>query len=204
MYIIIAGCLKVGSNLALELSQENHDVVVIDSDPNNFDALGSGFNGVTIAGMPIDEDVLRSAGIEQADALAAVTNDDNMNVMISQVARELFHTPVVITRVYDPRRETIMNKMGLATVCPTTLAVQKIKSLLIPNSNLETLNINGSDISFRIIKPTRRLIGKSMMDVKNEALLGTIRNGLFSLFNPGTVIEADDMLVIAEYASVGE
>lgn len=86
MYIIIAGCRKVGSNLAIVLSQANHDVVVIDSDPENFDLLGTGFNGLTITGMPIDEDVLRSAGIEKADALAAVSNDDNMNVMIARYA----------------------------------------------------------------------------------------------------------------------
>ena len=107
MYIIIAGCRKIGSNLALLLSEENHDVVVIDSDPNNFDLLGSGFNGVTIAGMPIDEDVLRNAGIENADAMAAVTNDDNMNVMVSEIARDLFHVPAVITRLYDPEREMV-------------------------------------------------------------------------------------------------
>lgn len=131
MYIIIAGCRKVGSNLAIVLSQANHDVVVIDSDPENFDLLGTGFNGLTITGMPIDEDVLRSAGIEKADALAAVSNDDNMNVMIAQVATNLFHVPRVITRVYDPEREIVFNKLGLRTICPTTLAVEKIKDFLI-------------------------------------------------------------------------
>ncbi|MEA4887928.1 MAG: TrkA family potassium uptake protein [Clostridiaceae bacterium] len=130
MYIIIAGCRKVGSNLAMVLSQGNHDVVVIDSDPDNFELLGSGFNGLTITGMPIDEDVLRSAGIEKADALAAVSNDDNMNAMISQIAANLFHVPRVITRVYDPEREVVFNKIGLTTICPTTLAVDKIKEFL--------------------------------------------------------------------------
>lgn len=131
MYIIIAGCRKVGSNLAIVLSQANHDVVVIDSDPENFKLLGSGFNGLTITGMPIDEDVLRSAGIEAADALAAVSNDDNMNVMISQIATNLFHVPRVITRVYDPEREIVFNRLGLHTICPTTLAVEKIKDYLV-------------------------------------------------------------------------
>lgn len=131
MYIIIAGCRKVGSNLAIVLSQANHDVVVVDSDPENFNLLGSGFNGLTITGMPIDEDVLRIAGIEKADALAAVSNDDNMNVMISQIASNLFHVPRVITRVYDPERETVFNKLGLHTICPTTLAVEKIKDFLV-------------------------------------------------------------------------
>jgi trk system potassium uptake protein len=204
MYIIIAGCRKVGSNLALELSQENHDVVVIDSDPGHFTALGSGFNGVTIAGLPIDEDVLRSAGVEQADALAAVTDDDNMNIMVSQVARELFHVPHVITRVYDPQRETIMGKMGLTTICPTTLAVAKIKSQLLNESPVETLNIHGTGVSFRVIKPQRRFLGKNMGEIKNESILGIIRNDMFSLLTSKTVIEPSDMLVVAEYAAFKE
>ncbi len=203
MYVIIAGCRKVGSNLALELAQENHDVVVIDSDSGHFDALGAGFNGVTIAGMPIDEDVLRGAGVEQADALAAVTDDDNMNIMVSQVARELFHVPVVITRVYDPQREAFMGKMGLTTICPTTLAVQKIKGLLLRQSQAEILNIHGTGVSFRVVKPARRLIGKSMGEIREESILGIIRNDIFFLLTPKTLIEHNDMLVVADYASMG-
>lgn len=199
MYIIIAGCRKVGSNLALKLASENHDVVVIDSDPNNLKQLGSGFNGVTIVGMPIDEDVLRSAGIEQANALAAVTNDDNMNVMVSQVAREMFHVPVVITRVYDPEREIVMRKMGLTTICATTLAVDRIKDLLVPQDNAETLNINGTRVSFRSVKPSRRLIGKPVSEIKEENVFGIIKNGGFSLANPNLKVEAGDTLVVSKY-----
>jgi trk system potassium uptake protein len=130
MYIIIAGCRKVGSNLAKTLAEEGHDVVVVDSDEKNFELLGSGFNGMTLAGMPIDEDVLRNAGVERADALAAVTDDDNMNAMISQVARGLFHVPDVVTRVYDPEREKVFRALGLQTLCPTMLAVERIGAML--------------------------------------------------------------------------
>jgi trk system potassium uptake protein TrkA len=201
MYIIIAGCRKVGSNLALELSQENHDVVVIDSDPNNFEPLGSGFNGMMITGMPIDEDILRSAGIERADALAAVTNDDNMNVMVSQMARELFHVPLVITRVYDPEREIVMNKMGLKTICATTLAVETIKDMLIPPEKLEQVDFNGTGVIFRTLKPGRRIVGKSIADIKDENILGVIKGGRFVIATPKTTIEAGDTLVVPEYSN---
>ena len=107
MYVIIAGCMTIGVSLARILSEENHDVVVIDNDPKNLEALGSGFNGVSITGVPMDEDVLRNAGIEQADVLAAVTRDDNMNIMIAQVAQHRFHVPKVITRLYSPERDQI-------------------------------------------------------------------------------------------------
>lgn len=200
MYIIIAGCRKIGSNLALLLSEENHDIVVVDSDPTNFDLLGSGFNGITITGMPIDEDVLRSAGIEKADALAAVTNDDNMNVMVSEIARDLFHVPAVITRLYDPEREMVFRKMGLTTICPTTLAVDRLRNMLIPPSELATLDIGGTAVRFRIIKPARRLWGRSLSETKEPYIFGVIRKGRFQIACAKTVILEDDSLVIPEYA----
>lgn len=199
MYIIIAGCRKVGSSLALELSQENHDVVVIDSDPKNFEPLGSGFNGLTITGMPIDEDILRSAGIERADALAAVTNDDNMNVMVSQIAKEMFKVPVVITRVYDPQREEVFRKMGLDIICPTTLAVDRIKNRLLPKIKQQTFEFGESNVTFKYIRPAKKLIGKKVSEIAEQNVLGLIRNDEFTLAYPKTNIEADDILIVSEY-----
>lgn len=198
MYVIIAGCRKVGAGLALELSQENHDVVVIDSDPARFDALGSGFNGVTVAGMPIDEDVLRAAGVEQADALAAVTEDDNMNIMVAQVAGELFHVPTVITRLYDPQREAIMSAMGLHTVCTTRLAVREIKARVLKHDALDTLRIGGATVAFRLVKPARRLVGKPLAEAREEPVLGVMRDRTFLLYTPTETIRAEDLLVVAQ------
>lgn len=203
MYIIIAGCRKVGSNLAIILSQENHDVVVVDSDPDNFELLGSGFNGLTITGMPIDEDVLRSAGVDKADALAAVSNDDNMNVMISQVATNLFHVPRVITRVYDPEREIVFNKMGLTTICPTTLAVEKIKDYLVSAEPHENHIFQGTGIVFRYTRANKSMTGKSIKTINTENIFGIIRNGRFNLGSPDLRIEGSDTVVLAEYAEAG-
>ncbi|MEA4974069.1 hypothetical protein SDC9_86001 [bioreactor metagenome] len=123
MYIIIAGCERVGSNLAKKLSEIGHNVVVIDREESNFAQLGNGYNCVALTGLPFDEDVLKEAGIENADALAAVTSDDNINIMVSQIARQLYHVPLVITRANDPQREEVLKVMGLNSICPTTLAV---------------------------------------------------------------------------------
>jgi len=200
VYIIIAGCRKVGSNLAVVLSQSNHDVVVIDSDPDNLELLGSGFNGLTITGMPIDEDVLRSAGIEKADALAAVSNDDNMNVMISQVAKNLFHVPRVITRVYDPEREIVFNKIGLTTICPTTLAVEKIKEFLLSADSHEKHLFHGTGIDFVYVRPGKKMIGRPAKAVENRFVFGLIRNGRFILASPDLQIEVNDIVILADYA----
>ena len=130
MYIIIAGCGKIGANLVKTLSNEGHDVVVIDPNEESFAQLESGTNCLTITGMCIDEDVLKSAGIEHADALLAVTSDDNVNIITAQIAKQLYHVPHVVTRIYDPDKDAVLRQMGLNTVCPTMLTVAKIGSLL--------------------------------------------------------------------------
>ncbi len=130
MYIIIAGCGKIGANLVKKLSNDGHDVVVIDPNEENFAQLESGTNCLTVTGMPIDEDVLKSAGIERADALCAVTSDDNVNIMTAQIASQLYHVPHVVTRCYDPDKDEVLRQMGLCTICPTMLAVEKIGALL--------------------------------------------------------------------------
>jgi trk system potassium uptake protein TrkA len=200
MYIIIAGCRKVGSNLATLLSISGHDVVVIDSDPDNFALLGSGFNGLTVTGMPIDEDVLRSAGIERADALAAVSSDDNMNVMISQVATNLFHVPKVITRVYDPERDTVFRKIGLTTICPTMLAIEKIRDYLVSSESAEHCLINGEDLSFKYVRATKYMVGKPPAAIQQSHILGVIRQGRFILGSVNVLIEDKDTVVLVDYA----
>ena len=181
------------------LSQEGHNVVVVDSDPKNLEALGSGFNGVVITGMPIDEDVLRSAGIEQADALAAVTRDDNMNVMVAQVAQNIFHVPKVIARLYSPERESVFRQMGMTTICPTSLAVEKIKEMLLPGPKATTLLLGDTSVAFRTLEATRRSIGKKVSAVRGVRIFGVIRSGAFSYAEPDCLIEEGDLLVISDY-----
>jgi trk system potassium uptake protein TrkA len=195
--------MKIGATLAQMLSEENHDVVVIDSDPKNLDALGNGFNGVAITGMPIDEDVLRSAGIEKADALAAVTRDDNINVMVAQVAQNLFHVPKVITRLYSPERESVFHQMGMTTICPTSLAVGRIKEMLLSRPGNATLPFGGSNVVFRTMEATRRSFGKKVSSLRGVRAFGIIRSGAFAFAEPESLIEAGDLLVISEYEREG-
>ncbi len=199
MYIIIAGCRKVGSNLAKMLSMENHDVVVIDQNAESFKSLGSGFNGITITGMPIDEDILRQAGAEHADALAAVTSDDNMNVMITQVARSIFNVPKVITRVYDPERDHVFRQMGIDTLCPTMLAVEQIRDRLTHAGHNERHDFNGTEIYFHYVKPGKRMIGKTLSTMMSQNVFAILKNGTFLFAQPNLKVEEEDTLVLAEY-----
>jgi len=131
MRAVILGCSRTGANLALNLVSEGHDVAVIDFHRGSFARLGLDFPGQTVLGTGIDEDILREAGIEHADAFVATTNGDNTNVMAAQIAREIFHVPQVICRIYDLGREDFYrDTIGLTTISPTRLGVQAIRGLL--------------------------------------------------------------------------
>ena len=123
MYVIIAGCNRVGASLVKKLSEEGYDVAIIDRNESNFSKLGNGSNCKTVTGIPIDEDVLKEAGIEGADAMAAVTNDDNTNIMVSQIAYKLYHIPMVITQINDPEKQKVLADTGIKIVCPTALTM---------------------------------------------------------------------------------
>jgi trk system potassium uptake protein TrkA len=126
MKIVIMGCGRVGARLARMFDDEGHTVAVIDLSAEALLRLGENFNGVTVVGTGIDEDVLKHAGIEQADVFLALTSLDNPNIMAAQIAQLRFNVPRVITRIYDPAREDTFHDIGLETFCPTTLVASRI------------------------------------------------------------------------------
>jgi trk system potassium uptake protein len=117
--IVILGCGRVGATLAGMMVKEGHTVSVVDYSSDAFQRLSPDFQGTTIVGNGVDEDVLIRAGIREADAFAAVTNGDNRNIMASQIAKEIFKVKKVVCRIYDPIREETYRELGLETFCPT-------------------------------------------------------------------------------------
>jgi trk system potassium uptake protein len=107
VHIVIMGCGRVGSSIAHALEDSGHSVAVIDQDPEAFRKLRSGFKGTKVTGVGFDRDVLIEAGIERADAFAAVSSGDNSNVIAARVARESFGVHRVVARIYDPRRASV-------------------------------------------------------------------------------------------------
>jgi trk system potassium uptake protein len=120
MNVVIMGCGRVGARVASLLDQNGHNLTIIDTNSSAFTRLSKDYAGDTVIGTGIDEDVLRLAGIEKADAFIAVANHDNRNLMAAQVAQAIFKVPQVIVRIYDPVREDTYRRMGLTTICPTT------------------------------------------------------------------------------------
>ncbi len=129
-YTIIIGCGRLGANLANTLSDSNEDVLIIDKNKEAFRKLSPAFGGLTLNGDATDLDVLQEAQISNATAVIAVTNNDNANILVAQIAREMFHIERVIARLYDPEREYVYREFGIDTICPAVLSVKEIDKIL--------------------------------------------------------------------------
>jgi trk system potassium uptake protein TrkA len=130
MNIVILGCGRVGAYLAQQLDATGHEVTIIDRNSTAFARLGQDYRGKMVLGTGIDEDVLRDAGIDNADAFIAVTNGDNTNAMAAQIAQLIFKVPHVIARLYDPVREETYRLLGLDTVCSTVMGAERIREMV--------------------------------------------------------------------------
>ena len=132
MHVVIMGCGRVGSTLANELQALGHSVAVIDQEREAFRRLGSDFNGKTVTGVGFDRDTLLEAGIEKAEAFAAVSNGDNSNILAARVARETYGVQNVVARIYDPRRAEIYQRLGIPTVATVSWTTDQIMRRLSP------------------------------------------------------------------------
>ena len=130
MKVVIMGCGRVGARLAGLLDADGHSVTILDINAYSFRRLPPEFNGTALAGDGIDEELLKKAGIEEADAFFALTQGDNRNVMAAQIAKHIFSVPRVICRLYDPLRQELYSTLGLETFTPTTVFAQMLKEKL--------------------------------------------------------------------------
>jgi len=127
MKIVIMGCGRVGAQLATLLEQGGHEITVLDIDAQSFRRLPPDFRGTALLGNGMDEEVLRRAGIEEADVFVAMTQGDNRNVMAAQIAKHIFNVPRVISRIYDPLRQELYNTLGIEAFSPTTIFAELVK-----------------------------------------------------------------------------
>jgi trk system potassium uptake protein TrkA len=134
--VLIVGCGRVGSRLASELDEEGHEVTIVDRDPGSFsraasrEALNQDFKGNFLVGDGTEADLLRRAGIEEADSFVAVTEGDNRNIMAAQIAKQIYKVPRVVCRIYDPIREEAYRKLGLEVFCPTIEGSRRVRQML--------------------------------------------------------------------------
>jgi trk system potassium uptake protein TrkA len=135
VHIVIMGCGRVGSTLAHILEDRDSSIAIIDQNPEAFRRLRSSFKGDRITGIGFDRDVLIQAGIERADAFAAVSSGDNSNIISARVARETFGVERVAARIYDPRRAEVYQRLGITTVATVRWTAEQMLRKLLPEGS---------------------------------------------------------------------
>lgn len=210
MYVIIVGCGRVGSELSKLLSNEGHNVVIIDKNRASFERLGGTFNGLTAVGNGFDLELLKQVGIEKADAFCAVTNGDNTNLISAQVARKIFKVPKVIARVYDPQRAHIYSALGLDIISGTILFAAMLRDKII-ESRFSSYLIETKELGVIEIEVKENLVGKTIQEINipGEFMVTAIRRlqGII-IPVPETTLKAKDTLMavvkVGSLKKVGE
>jgi trk system potassium uptake protein TrkA len=199
MHVIVVGCGRVGSGLAVSLTAEGHTVAVMDRNARAFRRLKD-WDGPRIVGSGFDRDDLEKAGAVGADALAAVTSGDNTNIMTVRIARETYLIPNVVARIYDPRRAEIYQRLGIPTVATVTWTIDQVRRRLLP----ETEAGDWSDPSGRLTLMDRSLpdawAGRRLVELEDPGRLNLVavtRSGIPRLDARELVGQEGDVLHVA-------
>ncbi|MEU8656767.1 potassium channel family protein [Actinoplanes philippinensis] len=197
MHVVIMGCGRLGSTLAQKLDAQGHQVAVIDRDADAFRRLGDGFGGVTVNGIGFDRDVLRAAGVERADAFAAVSSGDNSNIISARLARETFGVSRVVARIYDSRRAQVYERLGIPTIATIRWAADRMYRFLVPDQRVEVFRDPTSVISIVETPLHRDWIGrpvKALEDGTGARVAYLARFGVGTLAQPSTVLQDGDQV----------
>lgn len=204
MNVIVMGCGRVGEQLCQLLLEEGHQVTVIDLDPLALARLGPHFKGRTVLGVGFDQEILKKAGIETADAFAATSSSDNANIVAARIARNYFHVPRVVARLYDPRRAEIYQRLGLLTISSTTWGAERIRELLTHSELDPVMTFGCGEVCLLTLEAPYLLVGRQ---VKNLMVPGEIhvtaitRKGHAILPIGGTEFQSGDTVHLTVLAS---
>lgn len=210
MNILVVGCGRVGASIVRILEQLGHEVSVLDPNPDELQRLesvdGYHFSGVAAIGIPIDIDALRQAGIETCDAVAIVTSDDSVNIMVAQIAKNLFHIPRVIARITDPTLKDLFTKeFGLRAICTTNLTVESMLLGLLDDQESRTVTIGSTTTAFVTVPVSMRDVGHRLNRIPvpdGELLYGVLKsNGMVELaIQPMPILEEGDQIIYSRIA----
>ena len=201
MHVVVVGCGRVGSGLATAVEAAGHTVAIIDRREKAFTRLPESFKGRKVIGVGFDRDRLADAGIEQAGAVAAVTNGDNSNIMIARVAKETYSIERVVARIYDPRRAAIYERLGIPTVATVQWATERVLRRILPDQSA----VEWIDPSARVSLIERSVpsawAGRKLGELESDGLarVGAVsRLGVGQVPTPDLVIQEGDVV----YATV--
>ena len=200
MHVIVVGCGRVGSELAISLERDGHSVAIIDQERNAFRRLPERWSGRAVLGSGFNRDHLHQAEIEKAGALAAVTNGDNTNILTARIARETYEIPNVVARIYDPRRAVVYQRLGIPTVATVTWTTDQVLRRLFPERN----NFEWAEPSGHLTVVERALpaawAGRRLVEITvphRYRLVGINRAGIGRLAEPDLVGQEGDLLYLA-------
>ncbi|MBG0559998.1 potassium channel family protein [Actinoplanes aureus] len=208
MHVVIMGCGRLGSTLAQKLDAQGHQVAVIDRDAEAFRRLGADFGGVTVNGIGFDRGVLVAAGIERADAFAAVSSGDNSNIISARLARETFGVSRVVARIYDSRRAQVYERLGIPTIATIRWAADRMFRFLVPEDRYEVFRDPTSVVSIVEAPLHRDWIGrtvKSLEDRTGARVAYLTRFGMGLLAQPSGVLQdGDQVFMLVTDETVGK
>jgi trk system potassium uptake protein TrkA len=191
------GCGRVGSSLATELEAAGHSVAIIDQSREAFRRLGPDFKGRTVSGVGFDRDTLLEAGIETADAFAAVSNGDNSNILAARVARETYGVANVVARIYDPGRAEIYQRLGIPTVATVIWATDQILRRLVPEGSKSEWRDASGAVQLCEMHPHKDWFGMAITELEaatgaRVAFITRLGEGLIP--DPHSVLQEGDLL----------
>lgn len=195
MRVIVVGCGRVGSELAVRLRRDGHQVTVVDKNPNAFRRLPEEWDGETVVGFGFDRDDLSRAGVEQAGAVAAVTSGDNSNILTARIARETFEVPRVVARIYDPRRAVIYQRLGIPTVATVSWTVDQVMRRLLPGDSVSSWTDPSGSVSLVEHLLPDSWCGKNLVELAEGERFRPVvvtRGGQARLVTPTTVGQEGD------------
>jgi len=199
VHIVIMGCGRVGSTLAHILEEQGHSVAIIDQDREAFRKLRSGFRGKRITGVGFDQDVLIEAGIEEADAFAAVSSGDNSNVISARVVRESFGVERVAARIYDPRRAEVYQRLGIPTVATVRWTADQMLRRLLPDGSEPLWRDPTGAVVLAEVAYSEKWVGEKVHALEDAARTRVVyisRLGEAMLPGQGTVLQEGDVLYV--------
>lgn len=203
MKVIIVGCGKLGSGLALNLIRKGHKVTMIDSNPEAFELLGEKYTGEKIIGIGFDKGILEKAEITKADAIVACSKSDEANALIGRISKDVYKVPRVISRLYDPRKAEIYRTLGIQTISITTWGVTRITEMLSYNQ-IDSVCTIGSGVEIIRIETPALLVGKTVNEltaIGEIQVISISRNNKSFLPTLGTAFQKHDIIYVSVLSS---
>ena len=200
MHVVIMGCGRVGSSLAVALERLGHDVAVIDKDGQAFRRLGSDFHGEQVVGLGFERNVLVRAGIEHAGAFAAVSSGDNSNIISARVARENFGVEHVVARIYDAKRAAVYERLGIPTVATVPWTTDRFMRMLLPDGVATAWRDPSGTMAILQLPFHEDWVGRRVSELEEATgarVAFIVRFGTGTLPKPQTVVQADDVIYVA-------